>query len=162
MLGFPLVGSEETEVEEGHAGLEQNVSQNRFMSSEILPSDKVVLHASSSGSREKRIRVPDDAEISLLEALTKCTDTRFAVSLKSGKVWRCFPGAVPYACDIPEARDTSSVRHATGRCHPFVRCKIRTENMVHGGKSPSRLLAATSEMQRQVQSLKDMAKMVSE
>lgn len=53
-------------------------------------------------------------------------------------------------------------RHGAGRCRRSMECTISFEDMVHGRKRPSSLLAAKTEKRRQVQSLKDIATVVSE
>lgn len=94
--------------------------------------------------------------------LKKCTETLFEFMLTEEKVWRCFPRDVSYCCDAPQAKDMSSILHGAGRYHPSVRCMVGFEYMLHGGKRPNRLLVATAETRRQVQSLKEVAEMVSE
>lgn len=55
-----------------------------------------------------------------------------------------------------------STRHGAGRNHFSLRCTISFEDLVHGKMRPSRLLAGTAYTEVLVQSLKEVAGMLSE
>lgn len=67
-----------------------------------------------------------------------------------------------YCCDSFEAKDISSIPHEAGIYHLCVRCTISFENMAHSRERPNRLLAARTESRRKVQSLKDIAGVMSD
>lgn len=81
--------------------------------------------------------------------------------LKKRKLSKCFPRAVSYCCINPEAKEVSYIRLGAGRSHSCVRDTISFEDLGYGRKSPNRLLAATTETQRQVQNLKEIPGTVS-
>lgn len=55
---------------------------------------------------------------------------------------------------MSEAKDVTFTRHKAGVHNLYVSCAITSENMPHETVRQSRLMATTTEMQRQVQSLK--------
>lgn len=91
----------------GDAGLENNISRYEPTSSETASLKTAISHTLSSSSRKERVCSLSRATLSHCEPPRKCTGLEFEVSFER-KVWRCFPRAVSYCCDIPDVKESSS------------------------------------------------------
>lgn len=95
-------------VEGGDDGLPRDVSQYVCTSSAVVALATGVLRKSLPVSRNERVSELSRAMLSLYEPLRKCRETGFEVTLEKG-ARRCFPRVLSYCCDVPQARDLSSI-----------------------------------------------------
>lgn len=86
MPGFLPGGSGGTEVQEGNAALDKNLSRYGFTPSVVVPLETLISYTSSSNSRNERISVLSLQMLSLLEPLRGSTETGFELTLKLRKV----------------------------------------------------------------------------
>lgn len=126
-------------------GLARDISRYRLTSSEGVRLDSARSHTSASSSGKESISVLIQVMLSLLEVPRKCSDAWLEVTLKGKNVWRCFSGDMSYWCDTAEPKDTSFTRNGAGKYHSCVRCEVNFKDMVHGRRTPNRLLASKTE-----------------
>lgn len=84
-----------------------DISLYRLTSLEGVPVEKLVCSTVSTSSRKEVITVLKEVMRPIRTPLRNRSEKKSEVSLKAGKIWRCFPKLVSYRCDIPEAKDTS-------------------------------------------------------
>lgn len=115
LFGLFSAGTAEVEREIIESGADMVILQYALTSLEVLPLEKLTSNTSSTSNGEGRAAVLEEAIRSMGAPLRRCSKTRFEVSLKAGKVCRCFSKLVSYCGDSPEAEDMSSARHGAGR-----------------------------------------------
>lgn len=117
------------EIKDENAGLDKNVFWYGLASSDFMSLETSITHTSSSKSRKERVSLLSWAMFSFCKPLRKCTGTWVKIKLEA-KVWRCFPGALSFCCNTPDAKKISSNQHGAGGHHPRVRDAISSEAMV--------------------------------
>lgn len=148
------------EIDGKNAELENDVYRYGFTLLEVVPLNTAVLHITSSSTRKMRVNALSRVKLSLCKPLRECIEIRFEVTFDE-KVWGCFRRVLMYNCNTSGDKEIFSTRHGAGKHHTCVTCLISLEKIGHGKKRPIRLLAATSETQKQVQSPEEIAGLVS-
>lgn len=109
LLGLLLAGSAELETGDIEGEEEMEVSQYGFTSLKIVTFGELILYTPSTSNPKERVPVLKKGMLSVLTSSRTCSDTDFEVSLKRGKVWKCFSKLVLYFFDGPEAEGTSFI-----------------------------------------------------
>lgn len=92
---------------------------------------------------------------SVLRQLRQAAENGFEVSLITGEIWKSFWMILYYRCDIPVAREMSTVWHGAGRQHLCVRSHSTYETLRMDRKSSSRVVSETMQTQRKIIELQE-------